>query len=154
MESERNTVTRCGWQVWFRSRLHHFAQRSTRARAGESLTETTAAGMPSFMVLSAIRRNHSTIQMDEQQPYVTQLVRQFYGPKNGLEFASANLLEFSFLWSSSARSRAVARDPRALPHALARNRARSTFVVAWFLIFPRAIRAPFTPFGRRSAQIF
>ena len=28
-------------------------------------------------------------------PYVTQLVRQFYGPKNGLEFASANLLEFS-----------------------------------------------------------
>ena len=45
----------------------------------------------------------------QHEPYVTQLARQFLGPKNGFEIAPANSLKFLFRRSFNARSRASLR---------------------------------------------
>ena len=47
----------------------------------------------------------------QHEPYVTQLARQFLGPKNGLKIAPANLLDFSFPQRFKTLSRAVQRAP-------------------------------------------
>ena len=47
----------------------------------------------------------------QHEPSVTQLVRQFLGPKNGLKIAPANLLDFSFPQTFIMISLAVQRAP-------------------------------------------